>query len=169
MISVDLYLLKPANTDADQLSLLQTLLSPEERQTWQSIGQLARRQEYLLSRDYPGNIRDLRNLTLRMAHRHVGRGPITIGDIPTDERPTPAPDRDHWRDITFEQSIRRALLSGAGLREIRHAAEDTAIHIAMGEEDGNLQRAARRLGLSDRALQLRRAEQRQKSALDEAV
>lgn len=126
-------------------------------------------QEYLLSRDYPGNIRDLRNLTLRMAHRHVGRGPITIGDIPTDERPTPAPDRDHWRDITFEQSIRRALLSGAGLREIRHAAEDTAIHIAMGEEDGNLQRAARRLGLSDRALQLRRAEQRQKSALDEAV
>ncbi|HDX8360763.1 TPA: 4-phosphopantetheinyl transferase, partial [Aeromonas hydrophila] len=50
MISVDLYLLKPANTDADQLSLLQTLLSPEERQTWQSIGQLARRQEYLLSR-----------------------------------------------------------------------------------------------------------------------
>lgn len=50
MISVDLYLLKPANTDADQLSLLQTLLSPEERQTWQSIGQPARRQEYLLSR-----------------------------------------------------------------------------------------------------------------------
>ncbi|AKA18306.1 4'-phosphopantetheinyl transferase superfamily protein [Aeromonas hydrophila] len=50
MISVDLYLLKPANTDAYQLSLLQTLLSPEERQTWQSIGQLVRRQEYLLSR-----------------------------------------------------------------------------------------------------------------------
>ncbi len=126
-------------------------------------------QEYLLSRDYPGNIRDLRNLTLRMAHRHVGRGPITVGDIPTDERPALAPDRDHWRDTTFEQSIRRALLSGAGLREIRHAAEDTAIHVAMGEEDGNLQRAARRLGLTDRALQLRRAEQRRKSTLDEAV
>lgn len=126
-------------------------------------------QEYLLGRDYPGNIRDLRNLALRLAHRHVGRGPVTIGDIPADERPPLAPDRDNWRDVSFEQSIRRALLAGAGLREIRHAAEDTAIHVAMGEEDGNLQRAARRLGLTDRALQLRRAEQRQKPSLDEAV
>jgi DNA-binding NtrC family response regulator len=54
-----------------------------------------------------------------------------------------------------------ALMRGAGLREIRRAAEETSIRIAIGHEDGNLQRAARLLGITDRALQMRRAEQRQ--------
>ena len=37
MISVDLYLLKPANISADQLALLPDALSPTERQQWQEI------------------------------------------------------------------------------------------------------------------------------------
>ena len=41
--------------------------------------------EYLLSRDYPGNVRDLRQLVERIGDRHVGPGPITVGDIPEDE------------------------------------------------------------------------------------
>jgi transcriptional regulator with GAF, ATPase, and Fis domain len=126
-------------------------------------------QEYLLNRNYPGNVRDLRNLALRMAYRHVGQGPVTIGAIPADERPPLAPSRNGWRDASFEQSIRRALLSKASLREIRHAAEDTAIFLALGDEEGNLQRAAKRLGLTDRALQMRRAEQRQFATLQEAT
>ncbi len=44
-------------------------------------------QEFLSRRAYPGNVRDLRSLIQRIAHRHVGDGPITIGDIPADERP----------------------------------------------------------------------------------
>jgi transcriptional regulator with GAF, ATPase, and Fis domain len=43
------------------------------------------------------------------------------------------------------------------LREISAAAVDLAIGVALAEEDGNLQRAARRLGVTPRALQLRRA------------
>jgi DNA-binding NtrC family response regulator len=121
-------------------------------------------QEYLRTRSYPGNIRDLRNLALRMAYRHTGQGPITIGDIPADERPPVTPNRDSWQHGAFEQSVRQALLYGASLREIRHVAEGTAIRIAMDEEDSNLQRAARRLGVTDRTLQMRRAEQRQRSA-----
>jgi transcriptional regulator with GAF, ATPase, and Fis domain len=121
-------------------------------------------QEYLLTRHYPGNVRDLRNLALRMAYRHIGPGPITVGDIPADERPPVAPDRDSWQHGAFEQSVRQALLYGAGLREIRRVAEDTAIRIAIDEENNNLQRAARRLDVTDRALQMRRAEQRQRSA-----
>jgi transcriptional regulator with GAF, ATPase, and Fis domain len=126
-------------------------------------------QEYLLTRDYPGNVRDLRNLALRIAHRCVGPGPITIGAIPADERPPLAPSRDSWRDAAFEQSIRRALSCRADLRDIRHAAEDTAIFIAIGEEDGNLKRAAKRLGLTDRALQMRRAERRKQVVSDDTT
>jgi len=45
---------------------------------------------------------------------------------------------------------------GAALKEIGRAAEDVAVRYATDEEDGNLHRAASRLGVTDRALQLRR-------------
>jgi hypothetical protein len=44
-----------------------------------------------------------------------------------------------------------------GLKDIGRIATDAAIRIAVVEEEGNLQRAARRLGVTDRALQLRKA------------
>ncbi len=116
--------------------------------------------EFLITRNYLGNVRDLRNLVLRMTCRHVGKGPITIGDIPADERPPVAPGPNSWQDGMWEQSIHRALLCGVGLREIRRAVEDTVIHIALDEENGNLQQAARKLGVTDRTLQMRRAEHR---------
>ena len=56
--------------------------------------------------------------------------------------------------------IRHALAIGAGLKEISQAAAETAMRIAVDEEHGNLQLAARRLGVTDRALQLRRAARR---------
>jgi len=119
-------------------------------------------QEYLLTRAYPGNVRDLRNLAYRIMYRHVGAGPITIGDIPTDERPNNAGEPADWQTPALEQAIHWAFAGGAGLKEIRHAAEEAAIRIALAEEAGNLPRAARRLGVTDRALQMRRAEQRQR-------
>ena len=45
--------------------------------------------QYLLRRTYPGNVRDLRQLISRIACRHVGPAPITVGDVPEDERPVP--------------------------------------------------------------------------------
>ncbi len=116
--------------------------------------------EYLLTQEYHGNVRDLRNMVERMASRHVGTGPITIGDIPPDGRLPMPPDRDAWRAALFEPPVRLALLSGASLREIRQGVEETAIRLAIEQEGGNLQRAAKRLRVTDRALQLRRAEQR---------
>jgi transcriptional regulator with GAF, ATPase, and Fis domain len=115
--------------------------------------------EFLRRREYPGNIRDLRNLVMRACHRHVGPGPITLGDIPEDERG--GHDEVDWRDGDFERSIRSALALGTGLKEITTAAAEAAIRLAMVEEQGNLQRASRRLGVTPRALQLRRATQRQ--------
>ena len=63
--------------------------------------------------------------------------------------------------IDFEQQIHRAVLFGAGLKEIGRAAEEIAIRYATEEEKGNVHRAACRLGVTDRTLQLRRATRRQ--------
>jgi len=118
-------------------------------------------QEYLRTREYPGNVRDLKQLVSRMMYRHVGAGPITIGDIPEEERPASEPVQKDWLDDEFERAIQSALTLGLGLRDIRSAAEETAIRIAVSAADGNLRRAAQRLGVTARALELRRKAQRQ--------
>jgi transcriptional regulator with GAF, ATPase, and Fis domain len=116
--------------------------------------------DLLIRRHYPGNVRDLRGLTFRVCHRHVGGGPVTVGDVPEDERPTAEVGIDTWCDDSFERCIRRGLGLGVTLRDISTAAAETAIRVAVAEESGNLQRAARKLGVTDRALQMRRASRR---------
>ncbi len=115
--------------------------------------------ELLLRRPYPGNVRDLKQLAARIAYRHVGPGPVTLGDLPEDERP--AEGCGAWPDAEFEVSIRRALEQGVGLKDIGRLASETAIRAAVNAEEGNLQRAAQRLGVTDRALQMRKAQGRQ--------
>ncbi len=114
---------------------------------------------YLRGRTYAGNVRDLRQSITRMFHRHVGPGPITVGDLPDDERPLGSAPPD-WREGPFEHAIRAAIGRGAGLKDIGRAAEDIAVRMVVDDEEGNLQRAASRLGVTDRALQLRRATRR---------
>jgi hypothetical protein len=65
-----------------------------------------------------------------------------------------------WCGESFESAIRRAIGIGVGLKEIGRVAEETAIRVAVHAEGGNLQRAAKSLGVTDRALQLRRANKR---------
>ena len=113
--------------------------------------------EYILNRAYPGNIRELRQLVQRVAHRHVGPGPITVGDIPEDDRPVEGVLDHGWPDENLEKTIANAITLGAGLKEISKATIEAAIRIAMQAEKGNIQRAAKRLAVTDRALQLRRA------------
>ncbi len=112
--------------------------------------------QLLVTREYPGNIRDLRHLVLRIASRHVGSGPITVGDVPTEERPHVEPAAS-WQDAGFDKPIRRAVELDATLREITTAAAEVAIRFAVEDAGGNLPRAATRLGVTPRALQLRRA------------
>jgi transcriptional regulator with GAF, ATPase, and Fis domain len=113
---------------------------------------------YLLRRAYPGNVRDLKQLVGRIMYRHVGDGPITVGDVPEAERPDDGSEAD-WRDAAFERSIRRAVVQGTELRDIGHSATETAINIAV-EVEGSIHAAARRLGVTDRTLQIRRAAHR---------
>lgn len=110
-------------------------------------------QAYFLTRNYPGNVRDLKNLVFRMVARHVGPGPITMGDIPSDERPDLRLCQEYWCDNTVEQAIRRALASGLKLKEIGRTVEETAIRLTVDDQSGNLQFAANKLGVTDRTLQ----------------
>src|SRR4029077_10243577 len=113
--------------------------------------------DYLLSRTYVGNVRELRHLVARLVARHVGPGPITVGDIPEDERQSAIDTMQKgWHDDAFQCSIRRALAMGLGLKEISSQTTELAIQTALEDEAGNLQRAACRLGVTDRALQMRR-------------
>jgi transcriptional regulator with GAF, ATPase, and Fis domain len=113
--------------------------------------------QYLLNRAYAGNIRELRQLVQRMASRHAGPGPITAGDIPGEDRPPDGGPPRAWPDERLDRAIADAVTLGVPLREISAAASTAAIRIALQCEGGNLQRAAKRLGVTDRALQLRRA------------
>ena len=49
--------------------------------------------DLLVRRPYPGNVRDLRSLVLRIVHRHLGNGVVTVGDIPDQEWPPPREQR----------------------------------------------------------------------------
>ena len=127
--------------------------------------------DLLVARDYPGNVRGLKHLVGRIAARHVGDGPITFGDVPEDERPTAAGAPRGVAGELFERAARLALLGGMGLKEIGNAAAETAVRVALEREEGNVHRAARLLGVTDRALQLRRAAWRREGGdgVDEAA
>jgi transcriptional regulator with GAF, ATPase, and Fis domain len=111
---------------------------------------------YLLAREYPGNVRELKQLLTRILLRHVGRGPITAGDIPDIERPASGTTHD-WRDEGFERAVRAAVAAGVGLKSIGRAAEDLAVRMAIDAAKGSLAQAAETLQVTPRALQLRRA------------
>ncbi|MQM29756.1 MAG: RNA polymerase subunit sigma-54 [Candidatus Accumulibacter phosphatis] len=116
--------------------------------------------EYLLTREYPGNVRDLCQTVARLWQRHSGHGPLTVGDVPEDERPAAVVWRPHWPDRNFDAAVRHAVELNIGLKEIGQTATELATQAALDQEGGNLQRAAARLGVTDRALQIRRANQR---------
>jgi transcriptional regulator with GAF, ATPase, and Fis domain len=113
--------------------------------------------DYLQVREYPGNVRELRHLVARLVGRYVGQGPITVGHLPEEERPNLCETMTgDWRRH-LKTAVRHAMLLGVTLREFSGGASQAAIETAINDEGGNLQRAAKRLGVTDRALQMRRA------------
>ncbi|MGV9868707.1 sigma 54-interacting transcriptional regulator [Rhodococcus koreensis] len=113
--------------------------------------------DVLQSRSYPGNVRDLRQLAHRVHVRHVGPGPITVGDLPEEERPEELGTPMHLTTDDLDMVVRRALNRGMGLSELRQATVETAVRVALEDSHGHVHTAAQLLGVSDRALQLRRA------------
>jgi len=120
--------------------------------------------DLLQRRKYPGNVRELRQVVGRLCGRHVGPAPITVGDVPLDERPFTGEEIRPLSDDGLRRWVRGALRSATTLRDIRRAAEETAIEMALEEASGNLHSASLRLNVTDRALQLRRAAARKKQS-----
>jgi transcriptional regulator with GAF, ATPase, and Fis domain len=122
--------------------------------------------ELLQARRYPGNVRDLKQLMSRIALRHVGPGPVTVGDVPPSERTRAAGDveRVGWRQ-ELARALQHAVALGVPLRQIVDAARELAISAAVSDADGSLRHAASRLGVTDRTLQLHRKRQRTARAL----
>ncbi len=111
-------------------------------------------QYYLLTRDYRGNVRELQQLVARIAYRHTGNGPITVGDLPEGDRPNIARMMNPWDTPEFENALRLAVTNGMGLKEIKRCVSNKAMELAIAGESGNLQNAAQRLQVSDRTLQM---------------
>lgn len=115
---------------------------------------------FLTSHQFPGNVRQMRNILQRAMVRYPGSGPITLGLIAPEDRPTPSEaDSVSWI-LDLEKTIERAVASGVSLNELARQAKECAVRAAFRHEEGNLQRAARRLGVTDRTLQIRAASRR---------
>jgi DNA-binding NtrC family response regulator len=60
----------------------------------------------------------------------------------------------------FQEPVRRAIAAGHTLPEIKELAARVAMDVALRDSGGNAGRAAERLGVSRRAVELRRAGRR---------
>lgn len=108
---------------------------------------------FLMSRDYPGNVRELRQLIARIAYRHCSDCPITLGDVPETDREHSSFTEHSWQGNGFRDAIRQALADGVGLKDIKRCTGDVAMELAIEQAEGNLQAAARKLEVSDRLVQ----------------
>jgi DNA-binding NtrC family response regulator len=156
--------------------------------------------DLIRSRDYPGNVRDLRQLAHRVHARHAPGGAVTVGDMPEDEWPALEPDAADQADdlmatravadrpatgtgdgsaadpaadsaagvaagvakgdpvmAAIEPAVRRALDYGLSLKNLQRLTAEVAVRISVAKANGSLRVAAKQLGVTERALQLRRA------------
>ncbi|HKR04881.1 MAG TPA: sigma 54-interacting transcriptional regulator [Bacteroidia bacterium] len=110
--------------------------------------------DYLMIRNYSGNIRELKQLMSRLALKYTGKGPLTLGLLPKDELGSLHDKITDKTNTSLHDAVRKIMLEGASLKEMKELVGNIAIQIAIEQESGNLQRAASKLGLTDRTLQL---------------
>ncbi|MGO4328655.1 sigma 54-interacting transcriptional regulator [Cupriavidus sp. 2TAF22] len=109
----------------------------------------------LMRREYQGNVRELRNVVLRMADRQHGFGVLSTGSLDRQATDGGAPDApDDWTQ-TLARAVEGALDAGLGLKSIGQIAEAIAVQVAE-RRAGSTGRAAEMLRVTPRALQLRR-------------
>ena len=110
--------------------------------------------DFLQLRDYPGNVRELQQLVNRIANKHLGGGPITVGDIPQSDWPDFRKTASPPVNDELKAVISALMYNGLGLKEIKDIVTEIAKKAAIDQENGNLKMAAQRLGCSERILQM---------------
>ena len=109
--------------------------------------------QYLMTRDYPGNVRELRQLVHRLMLKYPGEGPLTIGNLPETEMASTGWVQNIWQEPAFNRIITQALAQGIGLKDIKRHTGDVALKLAIEAADHHLPTAADRLGVSERLVQ----------------
>ncbi|MCF0062559.1 sigma 54-interacting transcriptional regulator [Dyadobacter chenwenxiniae] len=110
--------------------------------------------EYLIDRQYRGNVRELQQVVQRIANRHVGSGPITLSDIPSLDRPECRQSQANYSTYSgYERAIQNILDQGCNLDDIKKLTSQIAIDLAIKSENGSINKAAERLGITTRAIQ----------------
>lgn len=112
---------------------------------------------FLASREYPGNVRELQQLVTRMAHRYVGKGPLTVSDLPADDRPKAGQMTEALEDAVFINYLQQAINRGWHLKDIINHVSDQVKDIAIKFSNDDLQAAAYMLNVSDRTMQMYKA------------
>lgn len=110
--------------------------------------------DYLVNREYAGNVRELRQLIHRIAMKHVKHKKITMGEIPAyDRKSFNSSTHSSNEDIYIEVSLKKAILSGASLWDLKNKTMADAIKAALEITNGNKKLAAEKLGVTVRAVQ----------------
>ncbi|WP_210490303.1 sigma 54-interacting transcriptional regulator [Rufibacter aurantiacus] len=110
--------------------------------------------QYLSTRNYPGNIRELQQLVSRIANKHIGEGPFTVGDIPEADRPNFPEQESCFGTKELEQAVKKMIYAGLSLKDVKDIVTNIAKEVVIDDEHGNLKQAAQKLGCSERILQM---------------
>ena len=116
--------------------------------------------EYLKERQYGGNIRELQHLVTRISLKYVGKGPITLGDIPDNDRMAYAPVKRSWHESPdLSGAIAEALQNGYDVKNIMDTIKTLITRTALTFSGSNKE-VSQLLGKSERWIQLQKAKER---------
>lgn len=117
---------------------------------------------FLTQKDYPGNIRQLKNTVQNICMKYSGKGPITLGDMPAiDILPQSSAQRtDRWYDEQgFLSALQHAIDSGYDLKQIEDIIQSITTRITL-HKVGKNKEASKILGKSERWIQLQKSKER---------
>lgn len=109
---------------------------------------------FLIQKDYPGNVRELQQLINKIAYRNCGENKVSFSHVPMEDWPQTEAIEYQSLKRELRQVLQKMILQGNNLNDIKNQVIESAKEIAVSLESGNLQKAAERLGCSDRLLQM---------------
>jgi transcriptional regulator with GAF, ATPase, and Fis domain len=119
--------------------------------------------DYLGCRHYGGNVRELCQLVQACLRRYAGAGPLSLACLPDQEIQRWTADTglslspaEPWHPTHVDNFVRSALQANVGLKELGRMVEAAAVRVALDESE-SITAAANWLGVTPRALHLRKA------------